>query len=164
MKNIKETARFGEEKDLEGIFRAFSQIKRKDKVEAEEINQIAERLPIIRRIMTEIFGTADPDKLQKMGITADEFFEKVTERLKEMPKARNGLGNAIGNIGDALKIAAFDTGAIKSTTNYFTRLSPEVQKLLFAVTGLVFVVGALVDIFYAIVSLITMFLAGFAVL
>jgi len=55
----------GSGQDLNGVILAISQIIGKGKVQAEEINQIAERLPQVRKAMQEAFGTADTEVLQK---------------------------------------------------------------------------------------------------
>lgn len=165
-------ARAGRGKEeLDGIFTAFSQMKGKGKVQAEEINQIAERLPIIRTLMTDVFGTSDTEKLQKLGITADEFLVKITERLAEMPRAASGLDNALGNIFDKIKIGAYEIGlaadklfdfnaitekvegVINAVINTFKSFSPEVQRLIFVVGGVVVVMGPVLAALGGIIAL-----------
>ena len=55
----------GGKADLDGVVRALTQIAAKGKVTAQEINQLAERLPQIREIMKEAFGTSNTEELQK---------------------------------------------------------------------------------------------------
>lgn len=94
--------------ELEGVVTALSQIQSKGKVSAEEINQIAERVPQIRKVMQDAFGTADTEVLQKMGISTEEFIGKVTTELKKLPLVAGGFQLAVENMTDSwtlLKLA-----------------------------------------------------------
>jgi tape measure domain-containing protein len=51
--------------ELDGVILALTQIQSKGKVSAEEINQLAERVPQIRQIMLQAFGTADTEVIQR---------------------------------------------------------------------------------------------------
>ena len=51
--------------DLDGVTLALSQIVSKGKVSAEEINQIAERVPQIRTALIKAFGTAEGNEINK---------------------------------------------------------------------------------------------------
>lgn len=90
----------GGKEELDGVMLALTQIASKGKVSAEEINQIAERVPQIRQGMIEAFGTADTEALQKMGISAEDFILGVVGALETLPKAKENFKNAIGNLGD----------------------------------------------------------------
>ena len=87
--------------DLEGVGLALSQIMSKGKVSAEEINQIAERVPQIRIAMKDAFGTADTEVIQKMKLTSQEFIAGVTAELGKLDKATGGLRNSAENLSDA---------------------------------------------------------------
>jgi tape measure domain-containing protein len=98
--------------DLQGVILALSQIQSKGKVSAEEINQIAERVPQIRKVMQSVFGTADTEVIQKMGLSTDEFINGVIAGLEKIPKVAGGTKNAFENIGDAIKIAMGQAGDV----------------------------------------------------
>lgn len=87
--------------DLDGVNRALGQIMSKGKVSAEEINQLAERVPQIRMIMKEAFGTANTEELQKMGIDSEEFITKVVAALKKLPPAASSLQAEVDNLSDS---------------------------------------------------------------
>lgn len=95
--------------DMDGVTLALTQIAAKGKISAEEINQMAERLPQIRSLMQKAFGTADTEVLNKMGISAEEFFQKITEAAKELPRAAITTQEHLNNMSDAfleVKVAA----------------------------------------------------------
>ena len=85
---------------LDGVNLALSQIMSKGKVMAQEINQIAERVPQIRILMKKAFGTADTEKLGKMGLSSQMFIEKIVQQLEKLPKTTGGIKNAMENLED----------------------------------------------------------------
>lgn len=89
--------------DLDGVILALGQIAAKGKVSAEEINQIAERVPQIRRVMKDAFGTADTEALQKMGMNSTRFISGMVAELGKLPKVTAGAQNAVENFDDAWK-------------------------------------------------------------
>jgi tape measure domain-containing protein len=84
--------------DLDGVLLALSQIASKGKVQAEEINQIAERVPQIRALLSEAFGTADTEDLQKMGMSTDKFFQGIIQAAANLPRAVSGMRNDLKSI------------------------------------------------------------------
>lgn len=97
--------------DMDGVILALSQIASKGKVSAEEINQIAERVPQIRAILKGTFGTADTEAIQKMGIPVERFISMVVEGFeKTVPRAMIGLRGGWENLTDAMTSAAAGFG------------------------------------------------------
>lgn len=96
--------------DLDGVIMALTQIAAKGKVSAEEINQIAERVPQIRTAMKEAFGTANTEDLQKMGISAEAFILGVVKALESLPNAAGGMKNTLSNLQDMFNTALADIG------------------------------------------------------
>jgi tape measure domain-containing protein len=88
--------------DLQGVIIALGQIQSKGKISAEEINQLNERVPQIRRIMQEAFGTADTELLQKLGVTSEEFITRVIGQFEKLPPVVGGAQNAFENFQDSM--------------------------------------------------------------
>jgi len=89
--------------ELGGVITALSQIQSKGKVSAEEINQLAERLPQIRQAMKGAFGTSDTEALGKSGLTAEAFIAGLVTQLEKLPTASGGAQNSFENLADATK-------------------------------------------------------------
>lgn len=88
--------------DLDGVVLALTQIVSKGKVSAEEINQIAERVPQVRAVMKNVFGTADTEALQKMNISAEEFIRRLVDGFSnEVPRASKSLQSSLDNMSDS---------------------------------------------------------------
>lgn len=105
----------GGKADLDSIVLALSKIAAKGKVSAEEINQIAERVPQVRQAMQDAFGTGDAEALGKAGIDATAFISGLVAELGKLPKATGGAQNDLDNYTDAWKTlkaeaASFGTG------------------------------------------------------
>jgi tape measure domain-containing protein len=119
--------------ELDGVILALGQIQSKGKVSAEEINQLAERVPQIRQVMVEAFGTAVPEEIGKAGISAKEFVNTVTTELLKLPQVTGGLGNAFENLQDATttSLARIGDGISKSLNleGLFNGLAAGLDKL-----------------------------------
>lgn len=110
--------------DLDGVNTALSQIASKGTISAEEINQIAERVPQIRKVMQEAFGTSNTEVLQKMGIDATTFVEKVVTELEKLPPVAGGINIAFENLSDSVLISLSTIGeSINETFKVEERLS-----------------------------------------
>ena len=92
----------GGKAELDGVTLALTQILASGKVLGQEVRQLQQRIPQIRQVMIAAFGTARSEEIQKLGISADQFLDKVTSRLLELPKVTGGVRNAFENLGDSL--------------------------------------------------------------
>lgn len=139
--------------ELDGVILALTQISSKGKVSAEEINQIAERVPQIRKIMEKAFGTSNTEVLQKMKMTSQEFISGIVDELDKLPKVTGGIRNSLENMSDAIYEAKVAFGSILAPTvsemsaklsvlaKWFTNLSPPVKKAIIVIAGLAAAIG-----------------------
>lgn len=155
----------GNASDLDGVSLALTQIISKGKISAEEINQLGERVPQIRKAIQDAFGTADSEALQKAGVGVEEFVEGVTKELEKLPKAQSGLANALNNTQQVIKRnfatlgkdldQTFDiTGnlekfadRITQLTDRFTSLDDGTKKFILSTAALAAGIGPLVKLF-----------------
>jgi len=116
--------------ELSGVILALQQISSKGKISAEEINQLNERLPQIRKAMEAAFGTSDTEKLQQMGIDAEEFISKVTTEFEKLPAVQAGVNIGFENLQDNLKILSVTIGTtfLPYVNEILGRLDPLVEK------------------------------------
>lgn len=96
----------GTSADLDGVVLALTQIISKGKVSAEEINQIAERVPQVRAVMKDMFGTADTETLQKMNIDAETFVSTLVEGFGKLERAQAGLDEKMNDFSASVRGAA----------------------------------------------------------
>jgi len=100
----------GSGEDLGGVSLAITQIIGKGKVQAEEINQIAERLPQVRKAMQDAFGTADTEVLQKRKMSAEQFVDDIVGELSKLPKAKASISDTLNNLRDDFNVMAAEIG------------------------------------------------------
>jgi tape measure domain-containing protein len=114
--------------DLDGVVTALAQIASKGKVSAEEINQLAERLPQIRVAIKSAFGEGiiDAKDFEKAGISAQQFIEKIITEFEKLPKATGGFKNEMENLKDAADQALSSIGKalIPFATQIVSALQP----------------------------------------
>jgi tape measure domain-containing protein len=96
--------------ELDGVILALGQIASKGAISAEEINQIAERVPQIRQVLVSAFGTASTEAIQKMGLSADVAIGKIIAGLEQLPKATQSALTTFENLQDALTAAFLPIG------------------------------------------------------
>jgi tape measure domain-containing protein len=93
------TAMFGGgEEEMKGVILAFSQISTKTSLMAEEINQLAERLPTVRSDLEALFGSANPDELRAKGIGSTQVIDALLERWKMLTPLASGYNEELKKI------------------------------------------------------------------
>jgi tape measure domain-containing protein len=146
--------------ELDGVALSLSQIASKGKISAEEINQLAERLPQIRKFMKDAFGTADTEVLQKAGIDWETFVRKIVEQAEKLKTVSGGTKNALENLSDKVKESAdrigqrllpaindilpkIETLAVGAAdaVDAFTKLPPQIQNTALAIAALTIAAG-----------------------
>ncbi len=120
--------------DLDGVSLALTQIASKGKISAEEINQLAERVPQIRKAMQAAFGTADTEIIQKAGIGATEFVTKVVVELEKLKSVTGGTKNSLENLGDTFNALAVRIG--EKFLPIVNATIPKLEKLAIGVADL----------------------------
>jgi tape measure domain-containing protein len=147
----------GGKAELDGVTLALTQIASKGKISAEEINQLSERVPQVRKAMQTAFGTADTEVLQKSGLGAEEFVSKLTAELAKIPPVTGGIKNDFENLSDTIQQSAAKVGtslvpaasaitnvlapAVTGLADGYSRLSAPVQAGLLAVAATAAVAG-----------------------
>lgn len=169
--------------DLEGVATALSQMAAKGKISAEEIGQISERVPQIRQVLNDAFGTSEGKALEALGVSATEFVERVSTELNKLPKVTGGINNAFENMGDTVTIALDTIGTranelfniegffnkladvVSGLTDKFSQLSPTTQKVVFVLAAVAAGIGPLlVGLGFLTTTILPALTAGFKTL
>ncbi len=119
--------------ELDGVVTALSQIASKGKVSAEEINQLAERLPQIRVAIKDAFGPGftDATAFEKAGISAEVFVEKIITQFEKLPKAAGGFKNDLENLRDSAEqtLATFGRALLPFASSALKAVQPLIDGL-----------------------------------
>jgi tape measure domain-containing protein len=94
----------GGSEELGRFIYGLQQLYASPKPLAEELGQLKEALPVTAKLLTQAFGSARAEDLQKLNLTGKQVAETLLKMAEAMPKMERGLGGQI----DAIK-AKFDT-------------------------------------------------------
>jgi tape measure domain-containing protein len=127
---------------LDGITTALTQIIGKGQVFAEELQQIAERAPVIRRVLVDAFGTADTQAIQALGVGPEQFIARVVAQLEKLPRVSGGVANDLENFRDRVQRALLPLG--QGLIEGLRAVTPFVNGVLDAFTARMQELGAVI--------------------
>lgn len=104
--------------DLKGVNLALTQIVTKSTGFGQELRQLAERLPQVRKAMKDAFGIGSVQDFKKLGLSAEEFIEGIVVEFEKLPKVTGTIANDLENLGIA-----------------FDRLKDEIGKTMLGITS-----------------------------
>jgi|GEM_PF-2666599 len=76
----------------------FSQMAGKGKASGEEIRALANDLPPLMGALKQAFGTTNSEDINKMGLSFDQFTERLLAAMATMPRATGGINNGLVNL------------------------------------------------------------------
>lgn len=108
----------GSADQLDAVTKQFTQIIGKGRLLQEDLSIILENMPGLARVLKEEFGTTSAEAIRALGVSADEFINRITDRMATMPRVAGGLTNAFTNAGVAIRQSLATVGeAINKTFN-----------------------------------------------
>ncbi len=138
---------------LAGVVLNLTQIAAKGRVMGDDLRQIANWLPQIRKGLLDAFGTASSEDLQKMGVTAEAFFDAMIGEFSKLPKMTDTAANSIENFQDNLLALRASLGNV---------LLPTFRKVLDTVSDTIEQMESLSDTTRGIIAWSTISVAGIA--
>ena len=149
--------------ELNRITVQLGQLASKGKVLAQDLKPIIEAAPAVGVALRQAFGTVNSEDIQALGISTDEFLDKLVKQLGQLPRAAAGARNTFDNFTDSLfrATAALGEGIIPVLTrliqtfepviiglaNGFKQLSPSVQTVIVVFGALTAAIGPLLFVF-----------------
>jgi tape measure domain-containing protein len=88
--------------ELAAVQEQVMQIISKGKVMTEDIRIIRNYVPQISAAMKDAFGTANAEEIAKMGVSGEEFVNKIVKQLGKLPMMTSGIKNELENVQDAI--------------------------------------------------------------
>lgn len=92
----------GGREELERITVQLGQLSAKGKVLSQDLRPIIEAGPAVGRALKQAFGTVNADDIQALGLSSEEFLDRLVTQLGKLPRAAAGLKNTFDNFSDSL--------------------------------------------------------------
>lgn len=100
----------GSAEQLDAVTKQFSQIIGKGRLLQEDLSIILENMPGLAKVLREEFGTTSAEAIRALGVSAEDFIDRITTRMQTLPRAAGGLANSIVNAGVAIRQSAANIG------------------------------------------------------
>lgn len=143
----------GGKDELARVTVQLGQLGAKGKVLAQDLRPIIEAAPLVGRALQEAFGTVDAEQIQKLGLTSEQFLDRLLTQLEQMPQVSRSAKTSFEDFGDAMFRAGSALGNIvlpplvrflDSATALLDGLSdvnPVILKFGLAIGGLAAIIG-----------------------
>ncbi len=100
----------GGREELSRVTVQLGQLAAKGKVVAQDLKPIIEAAPAVGQALIQAFGTVNSEDIQKLGLSSQQFFDKLTDALGKLPRAAAGAKNAFENFSDSVFRASLAIG------------------------------------------------------
>lgn len=121
--------------ELKGVNLALTQIVTKGRGFGQELRQLSERLPQVRKAMKDAFGATSAEEMDKLGLTAKEFIEGLVKEFEKLPKISGTVANSIENLGISFDRLKADIGeallpSVKAVSEGLTGIIGDIRAIL----------------------------------
>jgi tape measure domain-containing protein len=166
-------------RELDLVILALTQLQNKETGFGQDLRQLTEQLPQLRGALKAAFGTADSEKISKLGVTGKQVVFALTKEFEKLPKVTGGINNAFENTSDSVTISLAAIGesinkafnveglltdfseSLTGVTKGFSQLSPEAQKVILVTAGIAAAIGPVLLGLGGIISLYPTVVVGF---
>jgi tape measure domain-containing protein len=109
----------------------LGQLAAKGKVLTQDLRPIIEAAPAVGTALRQAFGTINAEDIEKLGLTSEQFLDKLLSQMEKLPQATGGLANAWENLKDTMFRALAGAGEDQTgvLTNALNSLSARVESL-----------------------------------
>lgn len=141
---------------LENVVRQITRIKGAGKLQGDELNIITEQIPEFRQILGDMFGTTDPQAINKQ-FKVDEIIDKLVEGLGKLNAVEPGFAERLQDLADRgtlmlekfgvplldliLRISDKAMPILEKVFEAFGNLPPEAQEWIIIFLGIAAAIG-----------------------
>jgi phage-related protein len=91
----------GGKENLQNVTAILARMASMVHVTGRDINALRRQVPLIGRLMREVYGTSDTRELTAMGIDPKKFVADITEAMSHLPRMTASIKNALENLTDS---------------------------------------------------------------
>lgn len=172
----------GTAEQLDGVTRQFAQMIGKGKVMQEDLRVILENMPNLAKVMRDEFGATTAEGLRDLGVSADQFVTRLTNKLETLPRVSGGISNSLVNLGSAFQQSLAKVGEelnktfnitgkldkfadwISGAAEAFSHLSEGTKRAIAAVATFAFTLGPLLKAMQPVVWIVGQLQIGYIAL
>src|SRR5688572_9230402 len=92
----------GGKAELDRLTIQLGQLSAKGKILSQDLRPIIEAAPAVGKALRDAFGTVDPQEIEALGLTTDQFLDALLTQLEKLPKVTGGAKNSFENLQDAM--------------------------------------------------------------
>ncbi|HEY8378687.1 MAG TPA: tape measure protein, partial [Nannocystis sp.] len=120
--------------ELDRVIMQLGQMAASGRVLTADLRPIIQTAPAVATALRQAFGTIDAQEIERLGLSSQEFFERLLRGLESLPRAAAGPANAMENFTDAAFRARAAVGrallpAVADLTNQFADMLEQVDEL-----------------------------------
>lgn len=146
----------GGKAELDRITVQLGQLSAKGKVLGQDLRPIIEAAPAVGRALREAFGTVDASDIEDLGLTTEQFLNRLLTSLEKLPRVTGGVKNSFENLTDSLFRAKVAIGeqlvpvivplvdGLTRTLEKVRTLDPELVRWGIAIAAVAAVIGPLI--------------------
>jgi len=172
----------GTAEQLDGVTHQFAQMIGKGKVMQEDLRVILENMPNLAKVMRDEFGATTAEGLRDLGVSADQFVTRLTNKLETLPRVSGGISNSLVNLGSAFQQSLAKVGEelnktfnitgkldkfadwISGAAEAFSHLSEGTKRAIAAVATFAFTLGPLLKAMQPVVWIVGQLQIGYIAL
>jgi tape measure domain-containing protein len=96
----------GGKAELDRVTVQLGQLSAKGKILGQDLRPIIEAAPAVGQALKQAFGTVDASDIEALGLSTEEFLDRLVTQLEKLPKVAGGPKNAFENMQDsAMRLA-----------------------------------------------------------
>lgn len=100
----------GGEAQFAGVMQQFTQMKGVGKILGGDVRFMIENAPVLAKVLNNAFGTANPERIRDMGVSVDEFVDKMITGLEDLQGIGGSLKNDMENLWTAIRVGVGEIG------------------------------------------------------
>lgn len=145
----------GSADQLDAVTKQLAQVAGKGRLLQEDLSIILENMPGLAKVLRDEFGTTSAEAIRALGVSAEDFIDRITNRMATLPRAAGGLANSLvnafvsvrqaaANIGEALNKTFNISGNLEAFSNWVIGMSESFANLDDGTKELVIGIGVFV--------------------
>lgn len=166
----------GGKDDLDRITTQLTQMASAGRILTADLRPIIQTSPLVAKALQQAFGTIDAQQIEDLGLTFDQFFERLVTQLETLPQVSGGPKVAFENLADSFTVASAALGqrllpAVTAITGALARmleglgsLDPVTQNLIIGFTAAAAALGPVLLAVGSLIKLLPFLQANMALL